>query len=246
MTNKQTLIALALVATLLVLIGIAARQRGALVFSAAAPYVHFNASALLNPRPSLEGEVQFPVDFPQEAREVYLSNLEKIKARIEEDPTNVAAWNDLAIYRKMVEDYDGAEKVWKYAISLQPSYGVGLHNLAELYFHTEKNYRAAQKYYDRSIAAMPTLAVNYADLHEMYRYALEDSEAAIEILKKGIESVDIHQQIDLARILAAYYLELGDTEGARTYYTHALELSQHVGNAELEAHFQSQLNSLDQ
>lgn len=218
-------------------------SRDALYFTGWQP--HFSVTALQHPEPSLDRPINFPADFTQEARETYNAKLASAKDALKKDPSNVAAWFDLAIYYRGVGDHEGAVEIWEYVSAMNPKESISLHNIGEYYFHTAKDYQKAESYYMRSMELTPTLAQNYYDLADMYEYVYkQDTSAAEDILKKGIESVEAPQSINFIIRLAQYYADTGDTENARTYYKQALDAATALNNPQLVAHISQVLDRL--
>jgi len=96
---------------------------------------------LLNRKPSLDRAVNFPADFPEEAKTKWNEEVEADKAQIKKD-NQAAAWFDLAIMYRMVNDYDGAVAIWKYLQVQYPTDPVAPHNLGEYYFSHKKRLRS--------------------------------------------------------------------------------------------------------
>jgi len=240
MTRNQKLLWTAIIVAIALILGaFLVVQRGASSIENGKP--RFNISLLRNPKPSLDRAVNFPAAFPEQARDVYLRNLATIKDKIRADETNVAAWNDLALYYKMVEDWDGSKQIWGFLVAAYPDEGVPLHNLAEHYFHVEKDYSKAETLYRQAIAAMVNFPSNYTDLYEMYRYGTKDFEKAAAVLKEGITAVGRSQKIDLLHMLGQFYRDIGNIEEARTYLTEARDRAEELGNSELAAQFDAEI-----
>jgi len=241
--NRNIIVAVAIAVAALLIFGVLAVQRGALTFSEGMP--RFNGAIFMHPQPSIDREVTFPESFPENARPVYLSNLEKIKTLIKEDVNNYTAWNDLAIYYRMVEDHEGAGEVWRYLVAKYPNNGLLVHNLAEFEFHTTKNYAKAEELYAKAIALQPNMGLNYTDLHEMYRYAYkQDTPAAEEILKQGLQHVDVRLQVDFNTMLADYYIEKGRRDDAIAALTAARDIARALGNTALVTRLNNQIEAL--
>ncbi|KKW19239.1 MAG: Tetratricopeptide repeat protein [Parcubacteria group bacterium GW2011_GWA2_51_10] len=229
--NNQFIVIVGIVIVLLV---------GAFLFSR-------SGGLLSNAPPSLDRPTVFPADFAENARTVYTENLAKIKESIETNPENTAAWLDLAIYYKMVNDYEGALEVWEYLVAKNPSDAISLHNIAEYHFHTKKDYPAAERYYRKAIEANPSLSMNYSDLHEMYRYVYkQDTDSAIEILKEGISKVDVRGSIDLTTMLARYFEDKGDLPNARTYYTQARDMAKGIKETQIMQQLDLEISRVSQ
>lgn len=225
-----------------VFIGVA-HSRGALSFSGGR--IHFSLASFKNPPPSLDRPINFPVDFTPEARELFNTQLAKTKDVLKNNPEDVSAWLDLAIRYRMVGDHEGAIEIWKYISALYPQDGITLHNLGEYYFHTAKDYPTAESYYMRAITAAPTMEQNYFDLADMYQYVYkQDTSAAADILKKGIQNVEAPTNIDIMIRLGQYYADGGDSKNARLSYGEALKAAQSLHNQGLAAQINQALSRL--
>ncbi len=232
--NKKIIQSVAIAAVAVVAFGAFAYSRGALTLASGLPKV--NWALVKHPRPAIDTEVSFPVAFTQAQQEAYLANLAKIKSNIAAEPGNEAAWNDLAIYRKMVGDYEGAKAIWHYQLALRPENIIALHNLAQIYFHYDKNYPKAEKIYLEAIKLAPNVVINYTDLFDMYRYVYQvDSTAAVDIMNKAFTSVDIQSQADMRVMLASYYLEKGNTAEAKVQYLESAKTYEQIANKERAA-----------
>lgn len=238
-----TAVILVLLILIAVLVGVA-KGRGIVTFDGWKP--KFSLTSLKSPRPSLDRPINFPADFPESGKELFNTNIAKIRAEIENSPSsNTAAWFDLAIYYRMVGDHAGAVEIWEYISALNPSNGVSIHNLGEYYFHTAKDYPKAEKYYLRSIAVAPELVSNYTDLFDMYVYVYkQDTSAAEDILKQGIAIIPSPGNIDLMIKLGEYYANKGDKGNARTWYIDARTAAQALKNAALVREIDRRLSSL--
>lgn len=209
------------ITVLILLVGMWAWQRGVIFTDGGKP--HISLAAFNNPRPSLDRAIHYPESFDENTKTLFDQKLEKAKTALRENPNDVSAWFDLAIYYRMVNDQAGAVEIWKYVSTKYPTEGISLHNLGEYYFHTAKDYPTAEQYYMRSIAIAPQLGQNYLDLFDMYKYVYkQETIAAPDILKQGASKVSISEGTGYFRMLGLYYQEKGDTANARTYYKQAL------------------------
>jgi len=192
--------------------------------------------------PSFERPTTFPVDFTEETKTLFNEDVAALKERIRLNSKDWSAWLDLAIRYRMVNDNDGAVLIWEYLRKSNPEDGVALHNLGGHYFYEEKNYRKAETYYRESIEVAPVLSINYTSLFDMYRYVYKtDTDAAVEILKEGIEKVGEGEALDMRIMLGRYLAEKEDIEGARTYLTEARDAARTLGNTQLVAIIEAEL-----
>lgn len=233
MTKQQG--AIALIAAILIIGGIFVTLNG------------WQMGGSASRQPPLDRKIVYPDDFPQEARAPYEENLSKTKQNIQKNPDNTAAWLDLAVYYRMLRDYEGALEIWEYLVAENPSDAIAFHNIASHYYYEEKNYPKAEEYYRKAITANPALAINYTDLHEMYRYVYrEDSQAAVEIIQEGLAKVDVRNGIDLSVMLARYYEEKGDMPNARKYYTQARDAAKSVGEVQFAQQLDKEIKRISQ
>ncbi|MCR4325630.1 MAG: hypothetical protein NUV59_02385, partial [Patescibacteria group bacterium] len=72
----------------------------------------------------------------------------------------------------------------------------------------------------------------------------QDTSSAEDILKDAIENVTAPQDVDFLMRLAQYYVNVGDTENARTYYNQALDRARSLNNPQLVAHINQALDRL--
>lgn len=225
--STQYIVVGALLVAITVVAGIGAYRAGWIdmsLFSKGSP----SAEALI------ERPINFPPDFTPEARELFNTNLAELKRQLAEDPKKASAWFDLAIYYRMIRDTEGAVAVWEHIIALYPTDGVAYHNLGEYYLHDEKDYPRSETYYLKSIELNPQLSANYSDLFDMYKDVYKtDTQAATDILKKGIANVPSPGSVDLKIMLARYLAQKGDRQQALVYYKDARTDAQRLGNFSL-------------
>lgn len=245
--QKNILVSAALVVLILVG-GLAywALGRGILYFEEGDALPKFSLTALTNPSPDLDRRIIYPDGFPEELKEEYEQKRAELVAKVKADPSDLSAWFNLALNFRMVNDHDGAIRIWEYLVLQNPKEAVSLHNLGEYYFHTAKEYEKAAEYYERSIAADPGLTVNYTDLHEMYRYVYkQDTTAAADILVRGIANLKASEAIVLQITLGRYYRDVhNDIENARTYLAAARDAAQARGDRSIASELQREIDAL--
>lgn len=194
--------------------------------------------------PSLERPINFPVNFPTEARPILEANVVTLKERLRTNSEATDDWLDLAIQYKTVNDLDGAIEIWKYLgeAKQNPIAYYNLGSTAHLYL---KEYADAESYYRKAIEIAPSSSINYTGLHELYRYSYkQDTTAAVDVLKDGLTKVDARGQIDLYSTLGAYYKDKGDKANALDAYTKARDTARTVGITALVTQFDKEIASL--
>lgn len=195
--------------------------------------------------PSLTRNVQYASTLDTEVRKNVESLIGELRAKLQKDDTDYEAWLTLAIRYKQAEDYDKAREVWEYLASIHPDDSVSRHNLGDLYHHFLKDYAKAETYYKEALERAPTNSLEYLALHELYRYSLkQDTTAAEDILKQGIELVTENQPIDLYVALGSYYVAKGEKEKAIESYTKTRDLAQKARNTGLVAQLNAEIAKL--
>lgn len=111
--------------------------------------------------------------------------IRKIIESLRKDSKSYNNWQMLGLYRKEIEDYEGASEVWEYMITVWSKDSVTFGNLGVLYGSYLKDPQKSEKYFLQAISLDPTSFNLYEQLYEMYRYLLKDKAKAIEILQKA-------------------------------------------------------------
>jgi tetratricopeptide (TPR) repeat protein len=182
--------------------------------------------------PDLNRPIVFSNGEPAEFRRLMKEKIERSVAELKIHPEKAEEWNNLAIFRKNINDYEAAAEIWEYLVWLQPTNVVALGNLGDLYHFYLRDYPKSEKNFLAAIALEPTNLTLYRGLHELYRYSYKrDTSAAADILKTGLQKIP--DNIDLLVLLASYYKEKGQKKEARLYYEKALAGARVSGNTAL-------------
>lgn len=102
------------------------------------------------------------------------------------DPDLYQEWLSLALYRKLIGDYEAAKEIWEYVTKIRPSAAVSYHNLGNLYVYELNQPDKAEPYYLKAIELEPSGIQWYLSASEYYRYFKKDIGKAKEILRLGI------------------------------------------------------------
>jgi lipoprotein NlpI len=124
-------------------------------------------------------------------RELFEANkkkIEEIVSSLKQNPDNFDKWIELGLYRKMTEDYVGAEESWKNASVLRPKNALPLSNLGNLYGYYLKDSEIAEGYYLASIKAEPESGFWYYQTFLFYKEVLGDSIKAKNIISEGVKN----------------------------------------------------------
>lgn len=137
--------------------------------------------------PNLDREIIFPEAYSSEAQEILLEKIGKNIAKLKEDPNSVNDWLELGTFRKMIEDFEGAEEAWLYAGSLNPKSFVIWSNLGDLYALYIRDNLQAEKYYTKALDYGYKQESLYFKIVDFYKNFLNNPEKAIEIAELGVE-----------------------------------------------------------
>lgn len=195
--------------------------------------------------PSLSRKVMYSSALSPEVRRILGENIAALRGALSKNALDFGSWMNLAIQYKTASDYEGAREIWEYVSQIYPEDAVALHNLGDIYHHFLNDFARAESYYKSAIARDGTQGVNYLALHDLYRYSYkQDTTAAVDILKKGVDRVSGNQAIDLYSTLGSYYQDKGDIANAIVYYTKARDGAQKAGNTALVAELDATLSGL--
>jgi tetratricopeptide (TPR) repeat protein len=139
--------------------------------------------------PSLDRPVVFPKNYSQEAKMIMGKNIEDIASRLKKNSSSVDDWINLGIYRKEIEDYDGAKEAWSYASLLNPNNPVPFSNLGDLYGYYLKDKAMAEINILKAVEKDPASANWYVRAADFYREVEDDLAKAKAILEKGLVAI---------------------------------------------------------
>src|SRR3989344_1506035 len=192
---------------------------------------------LIFPRPSLSREI------PPSATELVKTKIEELSLAVQkEESFNV--WLDLASYRKIAGDVEGAKEIWIYMTNIYP-FEIAPHiNLGDVYHFNEKNYLEAEKEYKKAIAINRGYFPTYLNLHQLYRYSYaEKKDLADDILLTGLSISP--SELPLLATLGEYYEEMGDIDMAIEYYTKTADEAQLIGDTDTRTRYLEKVSNLE-
>ncbi len=164
-------------------------------------------TAKLPPLPNLNRLLVFPANMAAEVRAALSMKISISILALKSNPKDASAALELGLYRKMLEDYTGAEEIWLYVTALSPTYYVAYANLGDLYGFYLKDYTKAERNYRKVIELKPDAIQAYRSLHDLYRYSYAEKASQAEaILLEGIQKNP--GNADLAALLEEYRKEI--------------------------------------
>jgi tetratricopeptide (TPR) repeat protein len=137
------------------------------------------------------------------------------------DSKNELKWLELAIYRKILGDYEASAEILNYTAVLWPNDYVIYNNLADLYQFYGKNYPLAEKNWLKTIELNPGHIDAYKNLYALYSELYKGKEAqSLPIVLRGLNNNP--SSIELMLYIARHYKRIGDSDMATVYYKKAL------------------------
>ncbi len=173
---------------------------------------------------------------PAGASELAIQKINESIDSIKSNYNYINPWLDLAAYRKISGDNQGAIAAWNFVIKIRPTDSVAYHNLGDMHAFTLKDYSKGEEYFLSSIARNPQNVDAYIQVASIYEYHLKFKLAQTEpLLLNGINANP--DDINLKIALANYYRNVGNIGLARVYLEKALELS--PGNTKIKEELDS-------
>jgi tetratricopeptide (TPR) repeat protein len=137
--------------------------------------------------PSLDRPVVVPPTFPADAEKLIREKIANVTGELKKDNSNMDNWLALAVYRKMMNDYDGAREIWEYVASVRPGNFVPYANLGDLYGYYLKDPAKAETDFLKALEIDKTQVSVYYNTAMFYKDVLNDKTKARAILEKGIK-----------------------------------------------------------
>jgi len=136
--------------------------------------------------PNLDRTITVPASFPLEAKKNITDKILTVSAALKKDPTDFGNWLDLAIFRKMVDDYEGARLIWEFLKKTNPEDSTAYINLADLYGYYLKNNLLAEQNYLEAIDLAPSFIGYYLKTFDFYKDVLKNKQKMASILDKAL------------------------------------------------------------
>lgn len=136
--------------------------------------------------PNLDRPIIISPDIPEATEMLARTKIEEISSALKENNKLFSHWLDLGIYRKIIEDFEGAKEAWIYASALQPDDARPYNNLADLAIYYVHDNQAGEHYLLKAIEKSPDQLYYYNAAFEFYYYVLKDEHRAKAMLEQGI------------------------------------------------------------
>ncbi len=140
---------------------------------------------------------------------------------------------ELASYRKLVEDYTGAEEIWVYMTKQYPTNRSAYENLGNLYHFYRTDFPKAEVMMKKAIESEVAYPYSYVNLFELYTQSYREKEnLAEQVLLDGY--VKTGKNVLITVTLAQYYADKGRNAEAKKYFEEVLKFATDVSDARLK------------
>lgn len=162
--------------------------------------------------------------------ERYRQEFEAEKKIITQDQSgfNFDALNHIAMIKKIVGDYSGAEATWKYVGLARPQNSVSFFNLAQLYAQDLKDNQKAEENFLITLKNSAGETGNeqyYITIVDFYTYFYSEKKTEAEkILLEALTTEQYKDSQDILALLATYYQGGGQPVKAKEYWQKVLQL----------------------
>lgn len=139
---------------------------------------------------------------------------------------NLAAFNDIAMIKRMVGDFEGARDAWAYIGLKSPKNSVSFLNLGQLYAEDLKDNKKAEENFLMALENSKGESGNeqyYRGVVDFYTYFYPEKIGEVEkILLAAVATEQYQNSQDLLALLATYYQNNGQKEKALEYWRKVL------------------------
>lgn len=136
--------------------------------------------------PDLDKKIVFPPTYNENAQKLMLAKINPTISFLKDNPTSYDSWIDLGIYRKMLNDYVGAEEIWVYLTKVAPSKPDAYLNLGDLYAYYLRDNAKAEKYFLIVQDVSPKWIAGYERTVDFYVTVLQNKDKAKRFLEASI------------------------------------------------------------
>ncbi|MBU3926018.1 hypothetical protein KJ763_02530 [Patescibacteria group bacterium] len=138
--------------------------------------------------PDLDRPITIKADLPQEAKVKVIEKIKSISSQLKENNDDFNLWLELGIYRKMIDDFEGARDVWEYAGYIRPLNSTSFNNLGDLYaYYLHDNKKAKENFLKAMENGSNQISI-YRNAYDFYRNVMKDNIKAKGILEEGIKN----------------------------------------------------------
>ncbi|MEI6296797.1 MAG: hypothetical protein WCO84_04105 [bacterium] len=140
------------------------------------------------PTPALNRPIVFLEGSLPEFDSKIEADINKVIALLKKNPSSFDNWIQLGVYRKSIDDYEGAKEAWEYASLLSPTDPLPYSNLGNLYGYYLKDNARAEVNYMLSIKNGMNNGFWYYQTYLFYKEVIKDIVKAKNILEDGVKN----------------------------------------------------------
>ncbi len=159
-------------------------------------------------------------------RQEFNSDIEEINKTV--DRFNFGAFNNMAMIKQILHDYEGARDIWQYVGEKRPVNSLSFYNLGLLYANDLKSNELAEKNLLQALKNAEGEAGNeqyYLGIADFYTYNYPEKIAELEkILLAALESEPYKESQTILTLLATYYQNQGQKQKALDYWQRVLKI----------------------
>jgi tetratricopeptide (TPR) repeat protein len=192
--------------------------------------------------PDLDREFIVPDVYSEEIRQNTIEQYDTMASALKEDPNLRDEWLQLALLRKAVEDYLGAEEIWIFMTKVWTLDHVAFGNLGDLYLNHLVDLDKAEENFILAAEKQPNIIQNIQNLYEFFRYRRNNPDQALSILIQGYQLFP--KEIYYPIRIAEHYRDAQDIANTKKYFEQALKLATTPETSDLKAYIEEELNKL--
>jgi len=198
-------------------------------------YYFLNEFYLSKPKlANLEELFEFKVvrqDLTQAQIDDYKNRFESNITQIQSSESGfiLSSFNSMGMIKKILYDFEGAEKIWEYTGFKSPKNSLSFFNLGILYMEDLKDNKKAEKNFLIALENSEGERGNeqyYRMVFDFYTYYYPQKESKIEGILLDVLRLEVYQNNpDILSLLATYYGNNGQKEKALKYWQKVLMLN---------------------
>lgn len=173
--------------------------------------------------PDLDKSVAVAANIDAGLKKRFMDEISVLVNSIKDNFNHLNLWLQLGILKKTLGDYEGAAEAWQFANLAWPQNAISFNNLGNLYGFYLKDFPESEANYLKSIENDPKNLDAYKSLADIYQYSYTEKQDLVDdILLRGLSSNP--NNIDFMFMLARYYVDIGNLDGAVVYYNTILKI----------------------
>jgi len=147
--------------------------------------------------PNLDKPIKIPVATDTQSGQKLVNQAKELVVALKANPDSYENWLDLGIYRKMLNDYEGAEEIFVYLTKAAPEVAIAYINLGDLYTYYFHDNKKAEANFLKAVELAPRWLETYTRTVDFYVTVLNDKTKALKFLENSITKYpDMKSQLE--------------------------------------------------